>query len=100
MKIYQFVKSRIFLVAAAITQALSVIVLFFSLTAKKKNPIAAILAILALESGVSLFLMAHLHKDLSALTMSGNLETPETVEVEPEEAPEAPEVEEEAVAAE
>ena len=63
--------SYIYLIAAAITQFASIVVLICSIAAKKKNPIAAMLSILALEGGTAVLLWAHVRKDLATLDVIG-----------------------------
>ena len=74
-----------YLFAAAVTQAVSLGVLLFSLFNKKKNPLLTILSVLALEGGTGLLLAAHLHKDMASLSVMAD-EAEEVVEVD---APEA-----------
>ena len=75
-----------YLFAAAITQAVSLGVLLFSLLTKKKKPLLTILSVLALEGGTGLLLAAHMQKDMADLCVTAD-EAEEVVEVEP--APEA-----------
>ena len=62
-----------YLFAAAITQAVYLGVLLFSLFhKKKKNPLLTILSVLALEGGTGLLLAAHLRKDIASLCVTAD----------------------------
>jgi hypothetical protein len=61
-----------YLFAAAVTQAVSLGVLLFSLLSKKKNPLLTILSVLALEGGTGLLLAAHLRKDMASLCVTAD----------------------------
>lgn len=61
-----------YLFAAAVTQAVSLGVLLFSLLSKKKKPLLTILSVLALEGGTGLLLAAHLRKDIASLCVTAD----------------------------
>ena len=73
--------SYIYLIAAAITQFASIVVLICAIAAKKKNPIAAMLSILALEGGTAVLLWAHVRKDLATLDVIGEEDDDDVLEI-------------------
>ena len=73
--------SYIYLIGAAITQFASIVVLICAIAAKKKNPIAAMLSILALEGGTAVLLWAHVRKDIESLDVIGEENEDDVLEI-------------------